>query len=93
MTNDPLGQQNITAEGTIQLKQAVALHEPASECPDYVLRSHTASILFRLTEQSLHARFYETSDESASYSLSVNVRLHEFVGQPMQAAYLKILSK
>jgi hypothetical protein len=38
-----LRHQNVTAQWRIQFQQAITLDEPAGYCPDYVLRSHTAS--------------------------------------------------
>src|SRR5471030_333956 len=39
-TNNPLRQQNVTAQRTIQFQQTVSLDESTRYCPDYVLCTH-----------------------------------------------------
>ena len=45
MTDNTLGHQDITSQCGIQPQQAITLVESARYCPDYVLRTHTASFL------------------------------------------------
>jgi hypothetical protein len=45
ITDNPLWNQQIVAQRTVQFQQTVTLNGSASHCPDYVPRSHTASSL------------------------------------------------
>jgi len=60
MTDDTLGNQNVTSLGSVEFQQAVALGESTGYCRDYVLRAHTASFGLLFTRPRVVARFYKT---------------------------------